>query len=562
MDDHDTVFGEAGPSKAAFNDAKASTESLGAIDPDSFDTMVYEGTYKGRALITRYLHMSKVSSRQPSHPALAKIACLKLYPMIKDQTLDHKSYLNVMTKLHGICAGRSSAGTGAGMEVDGGSGQSEEMGVPDMEWVEETMEKERKEAAVLDVDLRGYMSNLIKESIRLTYLATAELAIKAGNFNGAIMNYTASREYSTSPQHHLDLGLGILETSLSFNYLSSLPGQIPRLETYLDRLYPAAGSSTTRTGADPSIITAGEVRENREREARGMSTRRKIGVKIRVAKGLVALGNKDYDRTGREFSQVGEDGGLGDWEGQVISTSDMCLVTALCVLATGSRDRIRQELLDRSSFRIGLDDTQGWILDLVRAFMDAQYGQVSSTLAKHEPFFLLTPFLYPHTQILINLIKSRSIVQYIEPFSSIRIDTMATAFGLSVANTLETIESLIKDGKVRGRIDLIDMVLTISSVDLRAQVYDRAFAVGKTILPQTHGALIRMKLHEAGINVDPRVHSNESKSPSAPLTAPLMGPTDSTDNLETAEGFHDAPEQFGFQDDDTMKDLSSDGEVA
>ena len=31
-----------------------------------------------------------------------------------------------------------------------------------------------------------------------------------------------------------------------------------------------------------------------------------------------------------------------------------------------------------------MDDSQGWLLDLIRAFMDAQYGQVSSTLAKVE----------------------------------------------------------------------------------------------------------------------------------------------------------------------------------
>lgn len=49
------------------------------------------------------------------------------------------------------------------------SGQSgEENGVPDFEWIEEAQEAERKENARLDVELRGYMSNLIKESIRVS----------------------------------------------------------------------------------------------------------------------------------------------------------------------------------------------------------------------------------------------------------------------------------------------------------------------------------------------------------------------------------------------------------
>ena len=50
-------------------------------------------------------------------------------------------------------------------------------------------------------------------SLQLTYLALAELSFKAGSYQGALKNYAAAREYSSSPQHHLDLGLGILDVS-------------------------------------------------------------------------------------------------------------------------------------------------------------------------------------------------------------------------------------------------------------------------------------------------------------------------------------------------------------
>ena len=35
---------------------------------------------------------------------------------------------------------------------------------------------------------------------------------------------------------------------------------------------------------------------------------------------------------------------------------------------------------------------------------------------------------------------------------------MATAFGMSVNQVLETMEGLIKEGRIKGKIDLIDMV--------------------------------------------------------------------------------------------------------
>jgi len=61
---------------------------------------------------------------------------------------------------------------------------------------------------------------------------------------------------------------------------------------------------------------------------------------------------------------------------QVISTADVCLISALCVLATGDRERIRENLLNRTSFRTSLEDSQGWMLDMIRAFMSADYGAV------------------------------------------------------------------------------------------------------------------------------------------------------------------------------------------
>lgn len=54
----------------------------------------------------------------------------------------------------------------------------------------------------------------------------------------------------------------------------------------------------------------------------------------------------------------------------------------MCVLATGRRNTIRDVLLSRSSFRSAVDDTQQWILDIVRLFADAQYGKVKDLIHK------------------------------------------------------------------------------------------------------------------------------------------------------------------------------------
>lgn len=80
---------------------------------------------------------------------------------------------------------------------------------------------------------------------------------------------------------------------------------------------------------------------------------------------------------------------------QAISTSDLALLSAFYVLASSDRSRIRRVLLDRATFKNQLDDSQGWIVDLVRAYVDANYEQVMSLLQYSEvcPFFP-SPFFF------------------------------------------------------------------------------------------------------------------------------------------------------------------------
>jgi len=56
----------------------------------------------------------------------------------------------------------------------------------------------------------------------------------------------------------------------------------------------------------------------------------------------------------------------------------------------------------------------------------------------------------------MDLIKTRSIIQYIQPFSSVSLPTMSSSLGMSDDMLLIQIEQLVEKGKLKGRIDLID----------------------------------------------------------------------------------------------------------
>ncbi|OCF33382.1 hypothetical protein I316_04801 [Kwoniella heveanensis BCC8398] len=501
---------------------------LAPLDIGSFDWQAYEGTYQGRALITRLSHIPHLLLGPSSRPSptsvphqLAKEAIQRLIPHLKTETLDHPLYLQLLSQIRPrhtsdeflMHLDGSAASGSAGADVAMASG-TEENGVPDLQWVEEAREEERKESSRLDVELRGYLSNLIKESIRLTYLAFAQLSVKVGNAQSAMKNFGAAREYSTSPQHHVDLGVGIIETLLAFNVPASLPGHISKLEATLDRLHPPPTRQIQ--GTEAANVTASDIRERRANEARSAAVRRSVVLRIRVGKGLVALFNREWSRAAAQLGAIAEEeGGLAEFEGKAISSSDIALIVAFCTLASASRETIRSELLDRASFKAQVEDHDAWIIELLRAFVDARYGEVMKYLLKAEPILLLNPFLSSHTNILIDIIQTRCIKQYVLPFSSIQIQTMAQSFGLIGTQMLGLVEALVASGDIKGKIDLIDRVLSLSEPDWRGDMFQEAFNVGKKSTDMTQVALLRMRLIEAGIIVDPRGKASDRVSASA-----------------------------------------------
>lgn len=81
----------------------------------------------------------------------------------------------------------------------------------------------------------------------------------------------------------------------------------------MERAYPTLKGPA---GRDASL-TAADVRDAQERDVRAAGIRRAVGVKIRVARVMVVLHTRDYERAGREAAEALEEGGLQEWEGKV-----------------------------------------------------------------------------------------------------------------------------------------------------------------------------------------------------------------------------------------------------
>lgn len=137
----------------------------------------------GRALITRLYHISTLvlsnsnsSNPSPESVQLARTALQRLLPLLKS-TWDTSLYLRVATALEDTRSGALQKPRPAAQGEDEVMDDGSRLSIPtiagpargdiDQEWVQGVRESERRETGKLDVELRGYMSNLIKESIRV-----------------------------------------------------------------------------------------------------------------------------------------------------------------------------------------------------------------------------------------------------------------------------------------------------------------------------------------------------------------------------------------------------------
>lgn len=134
------------------------------------------------------------------------------------------------------------------------------------------------------------------------------------------------------------------------------------------------------------------------------------------------------------------------------------MFASLTALATLPRSAIKSLLTDNASFRALADDADRFVIDMLEAFITAQFKTVIDILERNQPTIKLNPHLAPHAAKICSAIRTRACIQYFAPFKAVQISQMAKAFGTEPDAMLAEVVSLVQDGRLNARVDLIDRV--------------------------------------------------------------------------------------------------------
>ncbi|TFK52824.1 PCI-domain-containing protein [Heliocybe sulcata] len=445
--------------------SKAPTPTVVVDENHPFELETYMSSYTGRVAVDRLVHIISLA------PSIA--------PQALQLALRHIQSLRDPALYQVVLAAYEQAASHGSVQLPA----ADDVATINQRWVDETNTKNQSERMKLEVELKTYTNNMIKESIRMAHRDLGEFYRSVGDYSTSLKHFTKSREFCTTNQHIIEMCLSVLEILIEQRNYSHIPTYIFKADAALDQ---------STSASDSKAVGGGKGKASAERE--------RYQTKLDFAMGLSQLGQGQYDKAAYSFLKLGAPAKLDDWVGKLVAPGDVAIFGTLCALASMSRSAIKSNVLENETFGIYIEH-EPYVRDIVEAYMSNKFKVVLELLEKFSTRHYLDIYLSSHVHDLVNLIRNRSIVLYFQPFSSIKLDRMSTVFGWSVEEVERQVVALIQSGEIQGRVDSQNKILKARQEDPRAQLFAKALKAGSEMQSANRKLLLRMRLQQADLVV-------------------------------------------------------------
>ncbi|KAN0139188.1 26S proteasome subunit RPN7 domain containing protein [Lactarius tabidus] len=465
----------------------AATWSIVVDEAHPFDLDAYISGYSGRTALDRLIYIITHS------PTLAPQALKRSLQLLTAPTQRDTGLYEAIFSAYKTTASQP------GVELP----SLEEL-IPDhtqfLTWVEATNERNSTERRKLEVELKTYTGNMIKESIRMAHRDLGAFYRATGGFDSALRHHTKSREFCTTTQNMLDMCLSVLELLLEQRSFSHIPTYVFKAESALDSI---GSSGLSGSSFGHGLGSSGQKRVDQHHA---------VEAKLALCTALSHMFNMNYAKAAQDFLQSMSAPALAPWTGSIVAVGDIGVYATLCALATLGRNELKSRVLEGE----GLGGEGEGMKELLDAWMASNFRAVLELLERFSTRHLLDPLLGPHVLNLTALIRARAVVLYFQPFATIQLERMSAAFGWAVEDTEREVVALIQRGDIHGRVDSQNKIFRARSTNPRAQLYAHALKAGAEMQKATNKLLLRLRLQQADLVV-------RKPQPAPASTAPVSG---------------------------------------
>lgn len=243
----------------------------------------------------------------------------------------------------------------------------------------------------------------------------------------------------------------------------------------------------------------------------------KIQPKLLAAQGLQYMSQGELKAAAEAFLDV-DFANLGDTYNDIISSNDVAVYGGLCALASMSRAELQSKVLDNANFRSFLE-LEPHIRRAINYFCGSKYSQCLDVLESYRADYLLDIYLQDQLLTIYQKIRTKSIVQYFQPFSKVTLESMEKMFGTTSSATSngaqnglvaqaseltpfrqELIE-MIETGGLQARIDFEKSVLVAYEESPRAIMQQQAIETVDKFIQEAQVKLLRLNAINGGLEV-------------------------------------------------------------
>ncbi|WIA41006.1 hypothetical protein OEZ86_004647 [Tetradesmus obliquus] len=401
---------------------------------DSFDLEAYISNYTSHTKIYRLLFIAERNQGKPLELEALKLAADEVKQSLRE-TFNTAKCEEVLERINGRLGPEYDVDRQLLESVDLAAAQKQER---------------------LESELHSHKTNLIKESIRLGHNDLGDFFYNRGDLQNAFKSYVRTRDYCTTPKHIITMCLNAVRVAAEM-------GNFMHVSNYVSK-----AEQTPGTKAD--AVTA---------------------AKLKAAAGLAYLDNRRYKLAARAFVEVSPE--LGTSYSDVISSADVALYGGLCALASFDRSELRSQVINNIGFREFME-LYPEVREIVNDFHNSRYATCFAALEALRPAIACDIHLHDHAAALYRQVRTKALVQYVAPFSSVDLAKMAAAFNSSVSSLEKELAGLIVEGQVSARIDSQAKVLYARHQDIRAATFAKVLSVSEAYVRESKALLLRASL--------------------------------------------------------------------
>ena len=154
--------------------------------------------------------------------------------------------------------------------------------------------------------------------------------------------------------------------------------------------------------------------------------------------------------------------------------------TCLLALITVDRVTLKDKVLQSPEILAVIDDIPP-LRQLIFSFYKCQYAAFFSALVDITPLIQADVYLAPHTLHYLREVRVAAYTQFLEPYRTATLQSMASSFGISPSFLEDELYKFISSGRVHARIDSVAGVVETNRPDAKLQQYEDLLKKGDAL---------------------------------------------------------------------------------